>query len=193
LTRILRLVLFPALLAVAAACAQTSIVATWKEPGAGPVRFNRVLVMAPSADSALRRTIEDELARRLRTGQATPSYTIFSDEELKDREAVQARAAQMGFDGVVVFRVVSVDRQATWVPGTYWGPYYAFGGWPVYDPGYVRTDTVVRVDTDVYSARDRRLIWASTSKTYDPSSVRKLVDEVTTAVTKQMRKQGLIT
>jgi hypothetical protein len=178
-----------------AACASTSIIATWKDPAANQVHFNRVLVVVPSRDPALRRSAEDELARRIRAAeaaQAVPSYTVLSDQEVADREHLKEKVRQLGFDGLVVFRVAAVDKEATWVPGTYWGPYYGFGGWPVWDPGYIRTDTVVQVETDVYSTTDDRLIWAARSKTYDPRSMKQLVDEVTKAVSKQMKKQGLI-
>jgi hypothetical protein len=79
------------------------------------------------------------------------------------------------------------------VPGTYAGPYWAFGGWPMYDYGYVQTDTVVRVDTNIYSVPDNRLVWASASKTFNPGSARKLVDSVAKAVAKEMKKEGLVT
>jgi len=123
---------------------------------------------------------------------AVPSYSLFPGDQTLDPAQVRERVNQLGFDGMVVFRIAAVDKQATWVPGTYMGPSYAFGAWPVYDPGYIRTDTVVRVETDVYSLPDDRLIWASTSRTYDPKSTRSLVADVTKAVGKAMRKQGLV-
>jgi hypothetical protein len=175
-----------------ASCAQTSIVATWKDPNANSVHFSRVLVVVPSRDPSLRRTAEDELARRIDPARSVPSYTLFKDQELQDREALKQRAAELGFDGLVVFRIARVEKEVSWVPGAYWGPYYAIGGWPMWDPGYVQTDTVVHVETDVYDAKDDRLIWASRSKTYDPRSMKTLVDEVSRAVGKQMRKQGLL-
>jgi hypothetical protein len=168
------------------------MVATWRDPNATSVHFNRVLAVAPSHDPVLRRSAEDELVRRIGPDRAVQSYRFFTEAQLADRQALQQRAQQLGFDGMVVFRVANVQREATWVPGTYWGPYYAIGGWPMWDPGYVRTDTVVSVETDVYSVPDDRLVWASRSRTYDPRSMQHLVDDVTKAVGKQMRKQGLL-
>jgi hypothetical protein len=72
------------------------------------------------------------------------------------------------------------------------GPYYAYGGWPAYDPGYVRVDTYVRVETNVYSLPDDRLVWASASRTENPGSVRSLVSDTAKAVAKSMRSQGLV-
>jgi hypothetical protein len=174
------------------ACASTSLVSTWRDPAVSSIHFDKVLVVMPSRDPAQRHSAEDELVRQLAPGRATPSYTLFRENELGDREGLKQRAHEMGFDGLVVFRIAQVEKEATWVPGSYWGPYYAIGGWPYWDPGYVRTDTVVYVETDVYSVGDDRLVWAARSKTYDPRSLRSLVDEVSKSVSKQMKKQGLI-
>ena len=173
-------------------CASTSIVAEWRDPGVTSMRFQRVLVVAPSRDPALRRTAEDELARRIGVARAVPSYQMLSDAESNDPLRLKQRALELGFDGMVVFRIARVEKEANWIPGSYWGPYYAIGGWPTYDPGYVRENTIVHVETDVYRVADDRMVWASRSKTYDPGSMRKLVDDVAHAVGKQMRKQGLI-
>jgi hypothetical protein len=179
-------------LLLAGACASTSIVSEWKDPNVGRLHFSRVLVVAPSRDPSVRRTAEDELVRRIGPDRAQASYTLLRDEELHDRTRLKQRAEELGFDGLVVFRIGRVEQQATWVPGTYWGPYYAIGGWPAWDPGYVQTDTVVNVETDVYNVTDDGLVWASRSRTYDPRSIRKLVDDVASAVSKRMRRQGLI-
>ena len=157
-------------LALSAGCANTSIVSSWKDPSVSKVQFRKVVVIAPNRDAALRRSMEDELVSKLGPSLAVASYTLFPESALDDEQAIRKRIKDLGFDGAVVFRVVSVKREATWVPGTYGGPYYAFGGWPVYDPGYVQTDTVVRVDTNIYSVSDDRLIWAAASRTVDPAA-----------------------
>jgi hypothetical protein len=184
--RLLPIVLF------VAGCASTSIVSQWRDPAVQSARFARLLVVAPSRDLAVRRSAEDELVRQLGPDRAAPSYTVVRDDELVDRARLKQRAMELGFDGLLVFRIGRVEQQATWVPGTYWGPYYAIGGWPAWDPGYVQTNTVVHVETDVYSVLDDRLIWASRSRTYDPRSMHALVDDVSKAVGKAMRKQGLL-
>jgi len=173
-------------------CANTSIVSSWKDPAVSQIQFKRVVVIAPNRDPAMRRSIEDELAAKLGPNIAVPSYTLLPESTLDDEQGIRKRIKELGFDGAVVFHVVSVKREATWVPGTYGGPYYAFGGWPAYDPGYVQTDTVVRVDTNIYSVPDDRLVWAAASRTIDPGNTRRLVDDVVKRVAKEMRKEGLV-
>jgi hypothetical protein len=180
------------LLGAICGCASTTLTSTWKEPGAGPIQFRKVLVVAPSRDPNVRRSAEDEMVREIKSAHAVASYTFIPETELGNDEAIRARARAAGFDGAVVMRVVSVDKEATWVPGVWSGGIYAYGGWPAYDPGYTRIDTYVRVETNVYSVADDKLLWASASRTTNPSSVRDLVDDTAEAVAKEMKKQGLL-
>ncbi len=168
----------------AAGCATTQMLSTWKDPTQQLSDMRRVLIIAPSQDSGIRRAAEDELARKVPGG--VPSYTVIADDELDDEPLIKSKVTAGGFDGVVVFRVVSVEKEATWVPGNY-GTYYGYGVWG-YDPGYLRTDTFVRVDTNIYKASNGKLAWASSSRTEDPESVQELVSETADAVSKEIRK-----
>jgi hypothetical protein len=181
------------LIALSAACASTELVAHWKDPSVGHLTARKTIIFAPAGDASLRRTAEDELAAQLnaRGVQAVASYTLFPDAVRPEDESVRERVKQLGFDCAVVMRVVSVTRDAVWMPGTWSGPYYAFYGWPSYQ-GYVTYDTYYRIETNVYRLPDERLVWASATRTVNPSGVRELVDDTARAVAKSMRKEGLL-
>jgi hypothetical protein len=76
--------------------------------------------------------------------------------------------------------------------GSFWGGYYRYGWGAVYEPGYLRTDTIVTVETLVYSLADDKLIWAGASQTTNPSSLDGFVRELAGKVADQMRKEGLL-
>jgi hypothetical protein len=173
-------------------CAATQVLSTWKAPDAYHVAFQKVLVIAPGREAKLRRTAEDAIVAQIKRTVAVPSYTIIPDAELGNDEQLRARAKAAGFDGAVVMRVVAVDREAVWVPGTWTGPYYAIGGWPDYYGGYLDVNTFVRVETNVYSVADDRLLWASASRTENPSSVHFLVKDTAKKVVSEMREQGFL-
>ena len=61
----------------------------------------------------------------------------------------------------------------------------------MYDPGYLRTDTIVRVETLIYDLRADKLIWAGMSESTNPDSVESLI-KLTSAAAAEMKKQGLI-
>ncbi len=187
-----------ALVLVLAGCASTKIVNSWRDTSVSSARFSRILVVAPASDPQVRRAAEDELARRIVA--AEPSYPIVTDEDARDPQLLHDQARAHGYDGLVLFRIVAVDRETVWTPGAYWGPAYAMSGvsgfgpglTSMYQPSYVSSTLLVRVDTDLVDLREDKLVWAGQSKTYNPRSIRRLVADVTRAVGERLRRDGLL-
>jgi len=182
--------------------ASTSLTNSWRDPSVtGPLEFNKVLVVMVTKDGATRRTVEDDIAQRItakRNVEAVPSYTILMESDLRNAEHAKQIVEQAGFDGAVALRIVGVDKETTYVPGTYPSPYYNFWGyydyaWPaVYDPGYMQTDTIVNIETMVYSIKDGKLVWTGTTETFNPSDLDDLVEGIGATVSAEMTKQGLL-
>jgi len=182
---------------LAAGCwRRTEIVATWHEPHFGVLNFNRTVAVFATTDEAMRRTVEDELVMKF--PNATPSYRIVPNAADVDKESVLQLMRGKGFDGAVVMRVLEVKDKVTYYPGTYWGPGYGFGGywgssWAYpYNPGYVNTTQIVTVETNIYSLRDDKLVFATRSETSDPSSVGKLIRSVMRHINEELKKNGMM-
>lgn len=196
----MRLIRGIACLTLLAACGPTTeVLNSWADPSAGQVRFKKMLNVCACKDEAMRRTVEDQLSKRI-TG-STASYTVLSENDLQDREAAKAKVHAGGYDGVVVMVLVSVDRTQTYVPGTAYAvpaPYTSmWGGWgygwsTYYDPGYVDTDQLVDFNTNVYQVEGEKLIWASRTQTTDPTSVGSMVDEIISANIAEMKRQKVL-
>jgi hypothetical protein len=172
------------------ACSSTQMTSTWKDPNAGGKPLSRVAVVCMAKDEGVRRMAEDEVAAQLGP-KVTPSYKLLATTDLKDRQAVKAKLGREGFDGVMIMRLGGVSEQIT--PGA--GPYATFGGY--YDWAYTsayapEVNTTVRVMTSVYSLPDEKMIWAGTSQTFDPNSVREVLDGVSKAVAKELQKNHMI-
>jgi len=190
------------LAALAAGCATTQILASWKDPSAQPIRFEKVVVFALAKDPATRRIAEDEVVRESPSGRVVASYSFVSDAELGDVAAVKQKVRERGFDGAVVVRPIGTQVRETIVPGAplppFAGPYgtlsgYYGYGWPgAYAPAAVVTDRYVSVEILVYSVTDDRLVWGARSETANPASVNALVGEVTKAAREQLRSEGLL-
>jgi hypothetical protein len=187
-------------LAVLAACAPTTeVLNSWADPSAGQVRFKKMLNVCACKDEAMRRTVEDQLTKRI--AGSTPSYTVLSEDDLRNKESAKAKVKAGGYDGAVVMVLVSVDRTQTYVPGSAYAvpaPYTSmYGGWgygwsTYYDPGYVDTDQLVDFNTNVYQVQGEKLIWASRTQTTDPTSVGSMVDEIISANIAEMKRQKVL-
>jgi len=197
----IRHLLLASALVLLSSCATTStqLTSTWVEPGAGPLKYKKILATVMSDQRGARMSAELRLSQRIPNTVA--AFTVFDDGDEKNQERVKARIRELGFDAVVMLRVVSVDRDTVYVPpsvttvaGTYGGMYGYWGtGWStVYDPGYTSESTMAIVETSIFEVAGEKLVWISGSRTMDPGDVNEAVDEIIDANAKAMREQGLI-
>ena len=191
-----RIVSVGLLMALLSGCATTTFRSTWSDPQAKPVRFQRTLAVFMTPNEGERRASEDQLVQFIGPARSTASYTLLSRADLDDTDRAKEKVRAAGFDGAVVMRVIGERQEVTYEPPTYyrgyWGGYHSRGWGTVYDPGYLRTDTIVSVETNVYSLAEDKLIWSGVSETFDPNDTPRMVTEIAEAAAKQMRERGLL-
>lgn len=213
MSRIAR-VLVSTLVVAAAGCATGSnFTSSWKAPDAQPLnmRGKKVAALIISKDESVRRGAEDELSYQItkRGVKGIPAYALVPTEGVQDREKAKAAFEKAGIAGVVSMRVVGKDQELNYQPGVAWGSpwsgsyygsfwggagggYYAWGWGGVYDPGYLRTDTIVTVETLVYALDQDKLVWAGMSRTSNPERADDLIRTLVDKAAQEMQKQGLI-
>lgn len=198
------------IVALLAACATTSLTSSWESPDyrGGPVKKLAVFVMAK--DESIRRFAEDQMVQKIPAGtQATPGYALF-DTPNGDKDKVRAALIKAGYDGVLVSRLVTVDKSQTYIPpqvhfvrtGPYAvaTPYYGnFAGYYGHGfavvqtmPGYTVENTTVVVETVLYKLPDDKPIWTGTTQTLDPRSRPEMIEAISQLVEAELQKKGLI-
>jgi hypothetical protein len=188
-----------------AACASTSMSSSWRAPDAepfGPLQGETVVAMVMAKNAATRRAAEDSLAREIsRNGaKGIPGYTIVDDNMVSNEAAARAAVEKTGAAGVVVMRPVSSDKEIVSTPttyagpryGPYWGGYYGYGWGGAWGATEIRTNTIVSVETLVYSLKQNKLVWAGQSKTTNPSNVDSFIRELARTAAREMRKAKLL-
>jgi hypothetical protein len=191
----LRIAVALVLASILSGCSSTRYEATWSDPSASPVTLSgqKVAAFYFGGTETTRRAAEDVLARELsaRGAQGVPGYTVLPGQEPADPLAARQRLQQAGVEGAVTMRVVGRDKETTYVPptfGGYWG-----GLWPgIYEPGYTQTDTLVSVETRVYSLVQDKLLWSGKSVTTNPTKVDSFVKELSAKAADEMQKSGLL-
>jgi hypothetical protein len=176
-------------------CASTEMTSTWTDPSAKGASLSKIAVVCLTKDPGARRICEDAAASQLLGVEATPSYQALGDTELRNREAVKTQLTSAGFQGVLVMRMAGVTEQVTAVGGPYgtFDGYYDWAGGAVFDPGYLQTDTVVHVISNLFSLQGQdKLIWSGVSQTFDPASAKSAFSDVSKAVAKSMQKDRVI-
>jgi hypothetical protein len=175
-------------MALAVGCSSTEMKDTWTDPSAQGARLSRVVVIAMTPDEGVRRLAEDEFVRQIKGAQVVPSYQALQGVDLRDKQAVVTQLRARGFDGALVMRLAGVSEQVRPVA---FDDYYDYAYRAEFGPE-VETQTIVRVESKLYALDQGKLIWSGTSKTFDPSSAKDVVDDVSRAVAKALEKKGLI-
>jgi hypothetical protein len=128
-------------------------------------------------------------------------YKLVPKEVTEDQDKVRELLSSEGVVGAVVMRVVSQNQQISASPGTVWytGSYYpsfygywSYGWTAMYQPGQVRSDNIVSIETLLYSVDEDKLLWAGLSKTTNPENIPKFINQLVDAAGKEIRKTGLV-
>lgn len=181
----------------------TKIVKSWKEPGATLTQSaaTKILVVAFVKDETTRRIAEDEVVQRLSVkNSASASYNLITADALKkaDVDELAGHLKQGQFTNILLMRLVDVEKETSYVPGTttaFYGGYrryYGYGSGFYTTPGYYTTNKNYFVETAVYSIDPDKLLWTATSKTVNPSKLENTVKEIGDAVSARMKKEGFI-
>ena len=190
-----------------AACGTTTFNATWKNPEARALSFrrgDRILAMVVSSNETVRRAAEDALAHELTLRGLTgiPAYTILPTSLTKDDDGARAATIEAEVVGVVSMRALAVRQKVSSsgggmysgpAYGSYWGGgYYGHGWGTAYDPNYIRTDTIVSVETLVFDLRQDKLVWGGQSETINPEKIDAFIHELVDEAAAELHNQGLI-
>jgi hypothetical protein len=186
----------------------TTIVSSWRDPETtvASEAFKKVLVVALVKDEATRRVTENRITAI--GPKFHSSFSILNGNNLGlTKEQKLKILKDENYDGVVTMRLVSTEKETTYVPGTNTSMYYGgmgaygrygygFGNWygaystNYYEPGYYQENTYYMVETNIFSLNSNKLIWTGTTKSSDMSDLGTTVDGIVQTLVKEMKKDG---
>jgi hypothetical protein len=207
-TRLLLLALVPTLLAVPVR-AGTKIVHRWVLHGEPMPHLKKVLVIAVLENYLIRQELEDEMERLLaRSGvEGTKSHMVLPPRnELMEGE-LKERIKEGNFDAVLVIHPKSMRKEDAEVNtslarSTYVPPprYQSF--WPYWNmtwgqisgaSSYVKENTYVTTEFNLYNTRDEKLLWSGETESVYTTDFKKLAKQYASALVKQLKKDEVIT
>jgi hypothetical protein len=202
MNRLLPATLATTVVAVTLLSAAPKFTSVWRSSDAGSVSFagKKVAALVISQDDSLRVSGEEALVRELtaRGLQSVATYRIAPKEELQSGDRAKVWFEKASVEGVVAMRPVSREKRTTYNPGTWTNPYYStlwgyygYGWGSVYIPGSVDRDTVVVVETTIYSVPRNQLLWAAVSETKNPKDLQQFVEDLVKEAVKELHKLGL--
>jgi len=153
-----------------------------------------------------RRIYEDAFVTRLKADgiSGVAGYTLIPDaEDYKDGSIIRDAVRESGADSALIGTLISVKEKERQVPpSVYYEPmygyrrgfydYYGMSHRAVYSPGYTTIDTVVELETTVFSLSPEKMIWAGTTESFNPPSPLKIIEENADIIIKSMKASNLL-
>ena len=183
------LITFALTTAIVVSCTteRTFVTGTWMSPQADMNKnYNNILVAALTDNIQAKKTVENDIATRLREDGITVKESInvfppnFTDDN-NDKEYMLNKIKNNHADGILTIALIDKDTKTRYVPGNYlyspypaypyygyfWG-YYSYWYPQLYEPGYYTEDKIYYIETNLYDVDSEKLVWSAQSKTYDP-------------------------
>jgi len=186
----------------AAGCSSTKVVSRWENPQYVPAHFNRILVAGVSREASVRRTFEDAFVARLKAEgvHAIPSYVLIPEDGQVDETRLHQATRQANADGVLMTRLVRVERKTEVTSGYYSPPSAPLGQYPWYSDrslGYYQPPQIYEYDvyiseTSLYDVRTDQLVWSGTVQTNTPGDLNKGIRRYVATIIKALKKNNVL-
>jgi len=162
--------------------------------------IKKPLVLALAKKQVIRAKLEDELVRELRAGgvDALQSYQVFPDLNETTPAIIKHRLPELERDSVLVSHLLDVKKEMVNVGGytvpDHYGrfdTYYAQSYTVVRAPSHSYVSKIYSIETNLYDARNEKLVWTAVTETEDPGSVDTAIDEIVKVVMKNIKQSRL--
>src|ERR1700740_2498300 len=181
--------------------ASTRIVHRWVLTGLPMPKFRKMLVAGILENYLIRQELEDEMKTLLaKYGvEGVQSYMVLPPKNEMMEGELKQRIKESSLDSVLVVRPKAVRKETEEVVtgGTYLpppgylmlGPYWNMAYGDFYPTSsYTKENVVVRVEFNLYSTKDEKLVWSGESDTLYSENFEKLGKGYAQALVNQLKK-----
>jgi hypothetical protein len=205
-----RLLLVVSVIALAALPlrAGTKIIRRWVLTDQPMPKLKKILVIGVMENYLIRQEFEDEMERLLAKSrlEGVKSHMVLpSRNEMMEGELKQW-IKESDFDGVLVIRPMAMRKASKEVVTGLAGPYYVppapyYNFWPYYNmawgqvyptSSYVKEETYVSTEFNLYNTKDEKLLWSGETDSVYSKDFGKLAREYARTLVKQLKKDKVI-
>jgi len=185
--------------------ASTKIIHRWVITGLPIPQFHKMLVASIGENYLIRQQFEDQMKKLLaKYGvEGVQSYMVLPPKNEMMEGELKQRIKESSLDSVMVVRPKAVRKETQEIVtgGVYVPPpgYYTF--WPYWNMAYgnfyatssdTKENVIVRVEFNLYSTKDEKLVWSGETDTIYSNDFDKLAKEYAQTLVNQLKKDKLI-
>jgi len=185
--------------------ASTKIIHRWVITGLPIPQFHKMLVASIGENYLIRQQFEDQMKKLLaKYGvEGVQSYMVLPPKNEMMEGELKQRIKESSLDSVMVVRPKAVRKETQEIVtgGVYVPPpgYYTF--WPYWNmaygnfyatSSYTKENVIVRVEFNLYSTKDEKLVWSGETDTIYSNDFDKLAKEYAQTLVNQLKKDKLI-
>jgi hypothetical protein len=185
--------------------ADTKIVHRWVLTDVPMPRFRTMLVASIMENYLVRQEFEDEMKELLEkyNVEGIQSYMVLPPRNEMMEGELKQRIKESALDSVLVVRPKAIRKETQEVVtgGSYLPPpgYYTF--WPYWNmayggfypaSSYTKENVIVRVEFNLYSTKDEKLVWSGESDTLYSENFGKLGKGYAKALVNQLKRDKVI-
>lgn len=193
-------------------CATNSMITgSWRDQSIDLKKYSRIFVAVMTDNVPARQKVEDEISSSLKSLGLTTvkSIDVFPPNltnmgPIRSDFAMQ-KVAATNSDAILTIALIDSKSESKYVPNVSvypvnsFGYYRTFGGYydfwygNLYNNGYYTTENTYYIETNLYDASSGKLVWSTQSESYNPGSLDSFLSGYKKAMTKQLKKDNLIT
>lgn len=185
-------------------CSSTNVTGSWKNSDFTGQPFTSILVVGLTEDPTSRLFWEDRMAEELSAGgmkTVVKSLSASMNDRKVDKDALLDYVKNNGIEAVLVTRLVDTKQETVYRPAsTNAGPSY-YQNYNNYfnhaltqrsSPGYMVTQTVILLETNLFQVKNQELVWSMSSDTVESNSIQQLMKSVSKKVVATLKSDQLI-
>ena len=172
---------------------RTTVLGSWKVDNYDK-KFSDLLVIALTDESGIRDKFEEIMVNRLGEAglQAAASSSIMPIDKEINRGTVKSAMAGKGMDGVLVARLLNVERSAIYVPPSPDNTLTTSFSPIITTPGYVEHGSVINLQFDLYDAASEHVVWSLKSQTVNLTDTTQVINALSDIIVANLQSRGLI-
>jgi hypothetical protein len=180
------------------------LTSTWKDKDYAGGNFKSIMIVGAAEKLTSRITFEDAFVKQFTSigMDAFSSFPITSPNKAVDKNTIKAAAKKQGVAAVLVTHLIRVEKKDVYVPPIShpvpYGSRYQFENYYrsvidyVHVPGYTTQQEYVTLESNLFETRTEKMIWSATSETFEPKSLKEVIDSLSKVVIKSLREYQLI-